>query len=88
MYRIFAAMPALPELQCAPQRHSDTLPQYSIAFETEEAARVEAKKLIQQGYWGTIERHRQAKQDYEDDYGWLPDWNVPHHRAIELIDYF
>ena len=35
---------------CTYTRHDDTLPQYSIPFETEEAAHVEAKKLIQQGY--------------------------------------
>ena len=73
---------------CTYTRNNEHLPQYSAPFESEDAARVEAMKLIQQGYWGAIERHRQAKQDYENDYGWLPDWNVPDHRAIELLDYF
>jgi hypothetical protein len=69
-------------------RHNDTLPQYSIAFETEEAARVEAKKLMQQGYWGTIERHHQAKQDYENDYGWRPYWPGDGKDAVTILDYF
>ena len=73
---------------CTYTRYSDTFPRYSIPFETEGAARVEAKKLTQQGYWGTIERHHQKKEDDEDEFGWLPDWNVPDNRAIELLDYF
>jgi hypothetical protein len=59
-----------------------------MAFETEEAARVEAKKLMQQGYWGTIERHHQAKQDDEDDYGWLPYWPGAGKNAVTILDYF
>jgi hypothetical protein len=73
---------------CRYTRHDDTLPQYSIAFETEEAARVAAKKLLQQGYWGTIERHHQAKQDYENDYGWFPYWPGDGNDAVTILDYF
>ena len=73
---------------CTFTRQADGLPQYSIAYETEEAARVEARKLMAQGYWGTIERHHQAKQHDEHDDDWLPDWHVPAHRAIELVGYF
>jgi hypothetical protein len=77
---------------CVYTRNNDTLfdylPQYSTPFETEEAARVEAKKLIQQGYFGTIERHHQAKQDYENDYAWLPDLAGVGTEAITLLDHF
>ena len=73
---------------CTYTRNNDNLPQYSTSFETEEAARVEAQKLLQQGYWGAIERHHQKKQDYENDYGWLPDWEGTNNDAIMILDYF
>ena len=73
---------------CTYTRHSDTLPQYSIPFETEQAARTEAEKLTQHGYWGAIERHHQAKQDHENDTGWLPDWEGRGDGAIETLDSF
>jgi hypothetical protein len=73
---------------CTYTRHSDTLPQYSAPFATEEAARVEAKKLIQQGYWGVIERHREWKQDDENDAAWHVDWEHAGDQAVEMLDSF
>jgi len=73
---------------CTYTRHDDTLPQYSRAFATEAAARVAAKHLRQQGYWGTIERHHQAKQDDENDYGWFPYWPDNGTNAVTILDAF
>jgi hypothetical protein len=73
---------------CVYTKNNDALPLYSVPFETEDAARGAAKKLSQHGYWGTIEQQRQAKQDYENDYGWLPDWEGTNNKAVSILDYF
>ncbi len=73
---------------CTYTRNNDKPPHYSGPFPAEQEARDEAKILSGAGYWGAIEKHRQFKQDYENDYAWHVDWEGAADQAIELVDYF
>jgi hypothetical protein len=67
---------------------ADDLPRFSNPFSTEAKARAEAKKIRQQGFWGAVEKHIECKEDYQNDFAWLPDWNRAGESAVQLIDYF
>ena len=73
---------------CTYTKTNDELPRFSAPFTTEQAARDYAQQLIAQGYWGAIEKHHEAKQDYENDYGWHVDWQAAGDNAVEMLDYF
>lgn len=73
---------------CVYTKYNDRLPIRSPAFITEKAARVEAVKLVKQGYWGAVEKHREWKEDYSDDTAWLPDGEDAGEQAIEMLEYF
>ena len=73
---------------CTYTKTNDELPRFSTPFTTEQAARDHAEQLVRQGYCGAIEKHREARQDYENDYGWLPDREGAGDQAVELLDYF
>jgi hypothetical protein len=73
---------------CSYTRDADDPPRYTAAFRMETSARAEAKKIRQQGFFGAVEKHRECKEDYQDDSAWLPDWDHAGENAIELIDYF
>ncbi len=55
---------------CTYTRNTDDPPHYSALFPTEAQARGKPKLLAGAGYWGAIKKHRECKQDYENDYGW------------------
>jgi hypothetical protein len=73
---------------CRYTRSPDELPRSSPPFTTEQEARGEAKLLSGAGYWGTLEKHYEVKEDDETDDGWQIDWEDAGDRAIEIIDRF
>ena len=73
---------------CTYTRNTDEPRHFSRPFLTEQEARDEATILAGTGYWGTIEKHRESKQDDENDYGWHADWESAGDNAIQWVDYF
>jgi len=71
---------------CTYTKNNDDFPKFSPPFKTEAQARAEAQKLAKQGYWGTIERHHEAKEDYQNDYSWVID--DEREDASTMLDYF
>lgn len=73
---------------CTYTKNNNGLPRHSPLFATEQGARAYAEQLIIQGYWGAIARHREWRQDDENDYAWCVDFGGFGEQPIEMLGYF
>src|ERR1017187_7973102 len=68
---------------CSYTRDPNDVPRFSASFRTEAKARAEAKKIRQQGFWGAVEKHREYKEDYQNDSAWLLDRRSPSSSCVQ-----